>query len=365
MGRGALPLLALAAALGSHNASAQTTIGASYEMYTFADPEAVGVESLTLISSPFSVRVPLLGRTASLSFEGAYALGELSAADGQTYELQGLTDSRISLDFAVAGPLRASAIATLPTGVQSLSADEAQVAALVSSYLLPLRVSSWGSGGGVGGGASLTQAFGGSGVSVSASYLVTREYDAYEDAAAYRPGNQLRLQALGYADLSSSSRLTVRASYSNRAEDQLSGAGIYRSGDQLQAVGAMTFAVGARGSAMTYMGWMHRGEGERAEAFGGEPAPAEDLLLMGAGWRLSTGAMVVTPSADIRFYRNDAGLAQGYVGGAGIGLEIPAGRVTFIPAARGRYGHVDVRTGSSSGFTGADVSLSVRVGGRR
>lgn len=364
--RGALALAGLAWILNGPTALAQTTVGESFETYTFSDPEAVGARSLTVLSAPFSIRVPILGSSSTLSLEGAFARGEVETVRGQRHELQGLTDSRLSLDLAVAGPLRAAVIAALPTGVQSMTAGEARVAALASSYLLPLRVSSWGSGGGVGGGASLTEAFEGSGVSVSASYLVKREYDAFKNGGeGYRPGNQLRLQALGYVDLSPSARFTVQGGYSNRAEDQISGAGIYRSGDQLEAVGALTFAAGARGNAITYAGWMHRGEGERAEIFGGGSAPAEDLLLFGAGLRTPMGSVVFAPSADARVYRNDDGVGQGYVGSAMIGLEVPSGGVTLIPAIRGRYGKVDVRSGSSSSFTGAEFSLSVRMGGRR
>lgn len=361
---GAALLLAAATIPASAQTGWQEVIGVGYESYSFSHPEESGIESLSLLVLPLGIQAPLPAG-ARLEIRGAYARGELVGSDGVTRTLAGPTDTRVSLDAPVAGGLRLGLLGVLPTGASDLTDEEAVVAGAVAADLLPFRITHWGSGGGLGVISSLAHSFGSFGLAASASYTRSREFDAFANGGAqYRPGDQVRVQLGGELDVTTASRLTLLASYQNSTEDQLGGANLYRAGDRFQAVGAYSFATGRRGSAITYGGWLHRSQGARLLETGDESAPAEDLMLFGGSMRLSAGRGVLAPATDVRLYRNEAGLGQGYSASVGLSLEWPLGAAVWIPSVRGRYGSVEIREEQESNFTGVDLGMSLRFGGR-
>jgi hypothetical protein len=64
------------------------------------------------------------------------------------------------------------------------------------------------------------------------------------------------------------------------------------------------------------------------------------------------------PSADLRVFRREDGIGQGYVAGFGTALEIGS----IVPSIRGRIGNLILNDQSSTTLYGAEAGLSIRFG---
>ncbi len=338
--------------------------GGVFESYRFSDEGVTGIRSVSMFSLP--VRGALsLGRYGVLDIRGAFARGSLEASDGGTFEISGLTDTELRLGFRMGGAsvVQLGAIALLPTGRATQTAEEAVVAGVVASELLPFRVSNWGSGGGAGGQASVAHSSGDTGFGLSASYVVAREFEPVDGQSfAYRPGNQLRIRGAVDHNVGSSGKFTLSVNLERHSEDALDGTNLYRSGNRIQAVTSYSFAPGARTSAILYGGVFHRSQGT-ALLQSASDAPGQQLFMVGGGMRFPRAWGVLVPSVDSRVFRRDDGAGQGWISGAGVAAEIRMGGQTLIPAVRGRFGSVLVREGSESGITGLEFSLTTRLRG--
>ncbi len=359
-------LLACAGCTVAGRAAAQATGqaggGFAFELYHFSDAAALGMKSLTLLTLPFAGRADLTPRL-SLSVNGAFARGELKPATGSVETVSGLTDTEVRASY-VAGRdfVTLSVVGLLPTGHSKLTVSESDVAGAVAADVLPFRISNWGSGGGLGASVSVARPLGSVNAGISAGYVVAREFEPLEGSASqYRPGNQLHLT--GALDHNAgASRLALRVSWLSFNADQSDGANLYQAGDRLQATGSVAFAAGARASALVYAGWLHRSEG-RFQTVSLITA-AEQLLLAGGGLRMPLGPGVLQPSIDLRVLGGSAAAGRGYTASAGASAEFPAGGATVAPTVRARFGTLKPRRGVSSGFSGAEIGLSIRFGPR-
>jgi len=340
--------------------------GVVLESYRFADPDAAGLEGLTLLTVPLAFRAPL-GRFLVLDFGGAFARGSLSRADGSTAHLAGLTDTQMTLS-AVVVPDRLSlgVVALLPTGKQRVTDEEAEVAGAVSADLLPFRISNWSTGGGLGLSTSVAQSAGNVSLGLAASYVVGREFDLLESTEfAYRPGNQLVVRGTLGAPVGDAGNLELQFTLQNASEDRVNGSNLYRPGNRLMGLTSYSFRAGSTGSALVYAGVFHRSEGTYLLETSSDAA-AEDLLLAGGGLRVPVAGLVLQPSVDLRVVRRGNGLDQGNSLGVGASAEWPRSpSLTLLPLVRGRFGTVRVRDGVETGFTGLDAGLIVRFGSRR
>ena len=338
-------------------------LGASFERYGFGDAHQTGLQSISLFTVPFSGHTRLFG-AAGLDVNGALASGRLTRLDGSSATLSGLTDTQLALTIPVKADLATlTAVAILPTGKSSMTPDEAVVAGVVASELLPFRITNWGAGGAAGLSAAMAHSLGSVGVGASAAYVVGREYDLVQPAAfAYRPGNQLRARvALDYSS-GPAGKASLQLTYLHSADDRLSGSNIFRAGDRVQAMGSYAFAAGRRATGIAYAGVLHRAQGAYLVDLGTPPA-ALNLFLAGGGFRVPVGAGVLMPSADLRLLRRADGVDQGMIAGIGGSAELPLrSGLTLLPSVRARLGRAEVSPGSSSGFTGVDLALGVRFG---
>jgi hypothetical protein len=364
-------LLLCVASVGSlESASAQVTItmgggGAVLESYRFASPAAAGLEALSLLTVPLAFQAQL-GRTVSMDFVGTYARGALRRADGSEAVLSGLTDTQLALTAEVVPELLSlGVVALLPTGKQKQTEVEADVAAAISADLLPFRISSWSTGGGIGVSGSLTRSLGRVGIGVSASYVLGREFDLLESGFAYRPGNQLVVRAAVDASVGQAGKLALQLGVQRASEDRANGNNLFRPGNRFLGMSSYSFRAGAAGSAIVYAGFYHRSAGSYLlEA--SLDAPTEGLWLAGGGMRIPLGGVVLQPSLDLRVLNRGDGTDQGYGLGAGTTLEWRrAGGITWVPLVRARFGNMLVREGVESGFTGFDAGLLVRFGSRQ
>jgi hypothetical protein len=343
------------------------SVGVASESFRFQNAEATGLRSVTLLTSPFHVAVPVAAGMR-LEVGGSFARGSLSRRDGSTARLQGLTDTQMRLRLPVNGDfLTLNGIAILPTGVGTSSAEEVEVAGIIASDLLPFAITNWGTGGGGGFSATLAHSFGAVAAGVGASYLTYRQFDPLQDGqfAAYRPGDQIGGQLAFNASVGTAGKASLQFALLHQRDDQLAEANLFRAGNRFQGMGSYAFRAGRMSSGVVYAG------GGRRERGGAlleivRDSPSQDLGLVGAGFRFPmTRTSVLVPTAEGRIFRTGDGAGQGYLTGLGVALESVVGGVQVVPRARGRIGRVLVREGLESDLVGLELGASVNLGPRR
>ena len=387
----AVVLAAVAALSAPQRADAQDLAagagaGIAFERYEFDAGEEVGMDRLSLRTIPL---VAYLEPARWLSFEvaGAHAEGELVRPDGTTSSISGFTDTELRVTVPIRSErtsLALTGVAILPTGEASQDADEAAVAGVMAADLLPLRITNWGGGGGYAMSASAARAFGTVNLGFSAGYRVATEYDPLETGSfAFRPGNELRLRAALDRNVRGQSKLSLHATLFTYGEDRLDGANLYTSGNRVQVAGSYAFPLGAAASAVAYAGVLHRAEGTVIDPLRtgvittAADLPSQQLFLFGTGGRLPLGRHRLLPAVDVRLFRSDDGVDQGYVVGLGSSAELRLSGVSsdftafsgsglvLVPSLTFRFGKLLVRDDAQSRFTGLDLGLGIRVGGGR
>ncbi len=369
---------ALALAMPPARARAQTygvAGGALLQRYTFADPEAAGLKSFDLFTAPFAAALPL-GSSAVLEVSGAYAEGTLTGSGGEA-KRSGFTDTDIGLTVTLgAQRMVLTAAATLPTGRSTQTFAEATVAGVVAAELLPFAITTWGTGGSTGGDVALAFQAGRVGLGLSGSYRRARTFQPLEgDAFTYRPGDQIRVRLALDADVSESGTLSVLLGFQHFGDDLQDGANLFRSGRRLEGVISYAFAFGRRGGAQLYGGIYHREHGrllaETPSLEGASDSPSQQLFVAGLDLRLPAGRATFLPDGEIRVFRSQDGVGQGWVAGAGGALELRVAgrrfgrRLVLAPSGRVRIGHVIAREGAETDLTGWEAGLIVRIGGGR
>lgn len=353
----ALALLPLA---GHAQGSAEAGAGVAFESYRFGSPDELGVDELTLLTIPLAFSARSTGGTA-LDVRGAWAEGTLTRPGAPSRSISGVTDLEVSLTRTFgADAVVLGLVGVIPTGTSTHDAEEADVAAAIASDLLPFRISSWGTGGGIGGSVAVARRVGTMGLGASVGYVVAGEFEPRAgESVAFQPGDLIRAAAVVDRTLGAS-KLALRLGFQRYGEDALDGTNLFRSGNRYEAIGSYAFPAGARASGIVYAGALHRDRGSYLTGL--EEAPSQDLVVAGGALRAPLGPGVWSPSADLRLYRRSDGIGQGYLAGVGASLEWPAGGATLIPSARIRLGSIDAREGSSSGVTGFEGALTVRFG---
>lgn len=334
--------------------------GVDFQSYAFSHADQVGIKSVSLLSVPLGVSLPL-GRLR-LTVGSAWARGHLTRSDGTSATLAGMTDTQLALSLGL-GDLTLSAFGLVPTGVSRLNQDQADVAGKVAAELLPFPLSNWGTGGGVGLGSNVDHRFGATSLGIGGAYIVGRAYDALDAADfSYRPGNELRLRAVLATRVGTASDFGLQLTVQKSADDRLNGQNLFRSGTRVEGLASYSLPLGDRGSALLYGGALHRSAGTFLTL--SVPAAAQDLFLAGANLRLPLGRAVLVPIADFRLFRSADALGQGWVSGAGAGLELPlgSGGARLVPTVRGRFGGYQVQPGETSRLTGLDLGLMLRRG---
>jgi hypothetical protein len=331
------------------------------ERYTFSEPAAVGIRSVMLITAPFAAQVRLVPNTY-LSLSGAVASGSVERDDGSTASLTGLTDTELRVTYSMPRYVSVSGAVMLPTGKSTHTAEEAEVASIVAADLLPFRVSNWGSGGGLDVSATLAIPAGNANVGARVGYQVAREFEPLDgESFAYRPGNQFYGRLAVDYNVGSSGKASAHLTLQQFSADVSNGQNLYQSGNRLQFIGSYAFVAGPRSTALVYAGALHRA---RPTLFGESlQRPTQNLLLAGGGMRVPTAFGVLTPGVDLRVFRSEDGLGQGYAAGLGSSAEFRIGSdATLAPSVRARIGNLVLSDGVESGLLGIDVGLGVRFG---
>lgn len=335
-------------------------LGPTFEMYSFGDGDAVGIESLSLFTVPLTGEARV-ARRVRVRLTGRYARAALSGADGRTVTLSGPTDTDLRIEVPVGGDVAVlTGLVAIPTGSPTHDVDEAAIAGAVAADLLPFRITNWGTGGGAGASLAVARPLGSFGVGLSAGYVVAGDFEPREgEEVRYEPGDILRIN--GVLDRSlGDSKASLRLSYQNFSEDALGGANLFRAGNRLEALGTVSFPVARRSSGLLYGGVLHREQG----SFLTDPrtAPSQNLLLLGGGLQVPYRGGTVTPAARLRVFRSDDGQGDGFTTELRASGRWAMGGVTWGPVVGFRFGSVEVLEGESSGLVGAELGLSLRFG---
>jgi len=336
--------------------------GVQFQSFQFRESARVGIESLSLLSIPVAAQIRV-GNSIRVEGSTTWARGRMERPGGGFSEIAGPTDSqvRVVADL-VRDRISLNGIYSIPTGADRFTREQASLAGAVAADLLPFSLSSWGSGGGLGGGILLFQPMGRLGVGLSGGYLVPGEFAPVDEAQfQYRPGAALSVGGIVAYNVGLRGRALFQGSFQRFEEDQLQGQNLFRSGDRLQLRGSYAFGLGERGSGVLYGGALRRSEGAFLEDL--QTRPAQDLIFSGVGLRIPQGRWVWVPAADLRIQRREDGRDQGSLGGLGLRAEIPAAYGVLIPNVHLRAGSVLLRKGVHSRVMGVDLGLSIRQGG--
>ena len=355
----AVATLTVPAAAGAQTLMPRVGAGASYESYRFSAADDIGFESISLLVLPAAARVAITPSVA-LDVSSAWASGTLVRADGSESMISGPTDTELRLEVGLGrGLLNLTAIALLPSGSESLSSEEADVAGAIAADVLPFAISNWGTGGGFGVSTAIARPIGSFAAGLSVGYVVAREFEPLEDEASrYRPGNQLHIRAALDRTFGDAGKAAVVVTVQRFGGDEIDGSNLFQTGDRYQAVGSYAFAAGATGNGIVYLGWLHRDASEFTQE--DRLMPAQDLAFGGAGLEMPAGRVLLKPSVDLRLLRRGDGAGQGYTAGIGGTAEVPAGMFTLLPTLRGRFGNATLSDDVESGFTGFEVGLTLR-----
>lgn len=342
--------------------AAQEVVGVSgvfMERFQFDDAAGTGIDNVSLISVPFGVATPLVGRL-SVNLQSAFARGEMKREDGTSVSLSGLTDTEVRANYEVVPQLlTVSAALLLPTGQSKQSLDEADLAGLIAADLLPFRVSNWGSGGGAGLVSTLTVPVGEFGLGVSAGYTMGQEFEPLaDDEIGYRPGNEMRLRVAIDRNVGSTAKASLIVGGQLYQDDQLGGSSVFTPGNRFEATGSLAFRVGDLSSAVAYAGMQHRDEGQLLDWE--LNTPAQDLFNAGVGFRIPRGSSTFQPVADVRIFRRSDGIDQGHLTSLGATMEWPVGGLVLLPALKGRFGKALLWDGAESAVRGVELGLGIR-----
>lgn len=352
----------LTTAVRAQAPGASAGAGVEFQFFDFSDPQEASLSSVTLLTVPVGGQVALSDQL-TVEAGGYYARGEVDRPGGRTSELSGLTDINVRASLKLADDrVTLTALGRLPTGEEGYTVRELDVLGVVASDLFPFRVSNWGTGGGLGFRASAGQELGSVSTAVSVGYFRSGEFDPLEEQlVSYRPGDNLQVQAAASAPVGPAGQLSFQAGYQWFADDQLQDTNVFEPGSRWNVRSRYSFPVGRRAAGYVYGAFHRRDRGVPIELF--RPSASQDLVLAGGGLRLRVGGVRVRPTVDARLLRRGDGTSEGEAIRVGGEAEWRLEGVTLIPSLRGHLGSLTVREGTSSGFVGLDIGLTVRSGG--
>lgn len=335
--------LALALLLLAAPALPAQTVGAELAYY--------GISIGDVHISEFTLPVGVTYRLGGIRFDANTAVAVASMeANGVSSSLSGLTDitARVMLPL-MQDRARLVLAANLPTGTSALKPDQLPVAAALTTDLLTLPVTSFGSGSGMTTGLAVSRTAGPWVLGGMAALRVGSAYEPLVGTAAgasteFRPGEELRLRVA--AERPSTSGVSVRLgmSWSTFAQDQSDGVGFYDRGNRLLGEAVVELPVG-RGAAVLYAWDLNKSAGAAADAGLTQVAPASNLLAVGG-----RASMPLRPDLSLRpvlelvtqaTASETVGPGDGMIVRVGAGVEKRFGNVILAPTVVAQFGSLD------------------------
>lgn len=347
--------------------------GSTYEVYSFSDSEATGLDNVSLLTAPLALTLPV-GQSLSLGVYSAWAQGTVQAADGQEVSITGFTDTEISIAISLGGDNAVLAGGfILPTGEATQSLEEVVVAGIIAAELLPFAISTWGNGGSAGGDLAFAFQAGQWGIGLSGGYRAASEYEPLLDESfTYRPGDRIQGRLALDRDVGTSGTLSFLVGYQRFRDDALNEQNLFRPGARYEGMISYAFAAGRRGSGIFYGAFNHRENGsvlvENPDLAGATDTPWQQLYRGGLTFLLPIGrSLTVFPDVEGRLFRAEDGIGQGYLASGGLGFDVTlAGgrrgtRLVLSPSGRFHMGNITIDADSDSNVTGWTAGVTLRV----
>jgi hypothetical protein len=298
-------LLGLAAASSSLEAQSRVYARTAFfaETYEFDPGPGVKFSRVTQLTVPLGVTVPL-GRFGDIHLSSGYVNTRLESDSVADQTISGLIDTELRLSWnAVPGRLLVFANTALPTGTETVAAEELTVLAVVATDVIGFAASTLGSGGAAGLG------FAGA-VPLSSSWALglggsIQEPFSYQpivdDTSTLKPGTDLRLRAGLEGALARRTYLRTAFVWAHRARDEVGGD--TRNGIGNRLIGYVSLEQGIGNSALSLYAFdVFRGSPQiELTAVGAAVLPRGNLIGAGAQfvWRL-TRSMNLTPRFEFR-----------------------------------------------------------------
>ena len=346
--------------------------GTTYEVYSFSDSEATGLDNVSLLTAPLALTLPV-GQSVSLGVYSAWAQGTVQAADGQKVSITGFTDTEVSVAISLGGDNAVLAGGfVLPTGEATQSLEEVVVAGIIAAELLPFAISTWGNGGSAGGDLALAFQAGEWGIGLSGGYRAASEYEPLLDENfTYRPGDRIQGRLALDRDVGTGT-LSFLVGYQRFKDDALNQQNLFRPGARYEGMISYAFAAGRRGSGLFYGGFNHRENGsvlvENPDLAGATDTPWQQLYRGGFTFLLPIGrSLTFFPDAEARLFRAEDGIGQGFLASGGLGFDVTlAGgrrgtRLVLSPSGRFHVGNITVDEDSDSNVMGWTAGVTLRV----
>jgi hypothetical protein len=334
---------------------------AGAEYYSVSFGTGAGIKSVHEFVAPLGFTLPI-SRRLSMDAGAYFVNAQRTNEGGASGTVSGLTDIVLRGAWQVRPDVAVFSVSVnLPTGKETLSADQLLVAGAVATDLIPFPVTSFGSGLSVTTGLAYAVPLGAWALGVSGSYRYNGSYQPLADTTAdLKPGGEVRLR-LGVDRLVGQGRMTLGFTYSTFSRDEF---GADRLGAGRRYISQASWNLPLGNSTLGFYAWdVHR----MNDAFGPDTLPTPKLTVntvafgLAAGLRL--GRDVLRPSVEVRHaWQGSSSMASaGTQVGFGARYQWTLGaRLSMVPAVRLDLGSVP-GVGGNVSYTGVSAGLSVRA----
>ncbi len=332
-------------------------------------------ETISELAIPVFVSVPM-GSRFTMDVGTAYARARVTAPNGSSSEINGLTDTQLrgnltlGTDFIIL-----TAGLNLPTGKSAVTLEQLSAAGRIGNDFLAFPVSNMGSGFAGTGGIAVARPLGAWNVGFGGAVRRSASYSPFNvpgETLSFQPGNEYRAR-LGIDRTVGAGRLALAVTYSAFGNDDAGGTR-YSTGNRVITQTVYTSSLG--GADLTLAAYdVYRMAGTYAS---GDPAKRENIANVFAS--VSTDALgpQLEPSLELRHWLQQLpGTLTGnvraadrsqasYLGTVGLRTRINLVGLTVVPSAGYTLGSLGTSDASGAaaraGMTGFRGQVAVRVG---
>ena len=335
--------------------------------------EGLGADAVQLFVIPVALRLPL-GDAFSLDVAATWAQGKVER-EGTDFTLQGVTDTRLKLNWSATPWALVSFGASLPTGNSTHDGQEAIVASVLSTDLLGFREATWGTGPALTSAVATAARVGGWGIGIAGAYSVRGEFEPSDGIdLTYQPGNETRVR-IGLDRNIGNSTFTMGATVMDYSSDQANSRNLFQAGRRMSFDATYAFRAGA-GVWTIYTTDLVRDNGDLTLSIVNDLGAAvadtaivtakQNLFVAGLVGSIGVGGgFIFRPHVDFKLQDRtepdgrDEGSGWMLAAGGDFPIRIFGG-YDFFPKARLLYGSIVNGAGDGIRVVGAEFSGAVR-----
>ena len=365
--------LALLVGLTCPAVSAQQAIGVGMDYMGYSLDEGLGADAVQLFVIPVALRLPL-GDAFSLDVAATWAQGKVER-EGTDFTLQGVTDTRLKLNWSATPWALVSFGASLPTGNSTHDGQEAIVASVLSTDLLGFREATWGTGPALTSAVATAARVGGWGIGIAGAYSVRGEFEPSDGIdLTYQPGNETRVR-IGLDRNIGNSTFTMGATVMDYSSDQANSRNLFQAGRRMSFDATYAFRAGA-GVWTIYTTDLVRDNGDLTLSIVNDLGAAvadtaivtakQNLFVAGLVGSIGVGGgFIFRPHVDFKLQDRtepdgrDEGSGWMLAAGGDFPIRIFGG-YDFFPKARLLYGSIVNGAGDGIRVVGAEFNGAVR-----